>query len=59
MLFRSHSSEFQNEVVRKNVEIMVARVREESEILHHMESEGKIKVVGAIFNLHTGLVEFI
>lgn len=54
-----HSANFQNEVVRKNVEIMVNRVRKESEILHHLESEGKISVVGAIFNLHTGVVEFI
>ncbi len=52
-------SVFENEVVRKNVEIMVSRVRHESEILHHMESEGKIRIVGAIFNLHTGVVEFL
>ena len=54
-----HCAQFQNDVVRKNVEIMVDRVRRESEILHHLESEGKIKVVGAVFNLHSGLVEFI
>lgn len=54
-----HSSKFENDVVRKNVEIMVERVRKESQILNHMEQEGKISVVGAIFNLHTGIVEFI
>lgn len=53
------SQDFEAGVVRKNVEIMVARVRQESEILHEMEEQGHIKVVGAIFNLHTGLVEFI
>lgn len=53
------SENFEENVVRKNVEIMVARVREESEILHEMEQHGHIKVVGAIFNLHTGIVEFI
>lgn len=55
----AHCSGFENDVVRKNVEIMVNRVRTESEILNHMEHEGHIKVVGAIFNLHTGAVEFI
>lgn len=54
-----HSSEFENAVVYSNVRIMVDRVRHESEILSHMEGENKIKIVGAVFNLHTGLVEFI
>lgn len=54
-----HSATFENDVVRKNVEIMVGRVRKESEILSHLEHEGKIQVIGAIFNLHTGIVEFI
>ncbi|MEG1586296.1 MAG: carbonic anhydrase, partial [Bacteroidales bacterium] len=54
-----HSAAFENNVVRKNVEIMVERVRKESEILTHMENEGKVSIVGAIFNLHTGIVEFI
>lgn len=54
-----HTPQFENNVMRKNVEIMVNRVRKESEILSHMEHEGHICIVGAIFNLHTGLVEFI
>ena len=54
-----HSHEFQNYVMKKNVQLMVDRVRNESEILSELEHEGKIKVVGAIFNLHTGEVEFI
>ena len=49
----AHCCGFENDVGRKNVEIMVNRVRTESEILNHMEHEGHIKVVGAIFNLHT------
>ncbi len=55
----AHCAGFENDVVRKNVEIMVDRVRKESEILSHMEHEGEIKIVGAIFNLHTGEVEFL
>jgi len=53
-----NSAEFQNLVVSKNVENMVARVRAESEILKELEEEGKVKIVGAVFNLHTGVVEF-
>ncbi|MEG0949307.1 MAG: carbonic anhydrase family protein [Bacteroidales bacterium] len=55
----THSAKFENDVVRKNVEIMVDRVRKESEILSHMEHEGLIQVVGAIFNLHTGVIDFL
>lgn len=54
-----HSEEFQKNVVYKNVDNMVARVRNESNILNELEHEGKIKIVGAVFNLHTGLVEFL
>ena len=54
-----HSTEFQNRVVYKNVENMVVRVRQESEILAELEHKGEIKIVGAVFNLHTGVVEFI
>ncbi|MGL5681489.1 MAG: carbonic anhydrase family protein [Marinifilaceae bacterium] len=50
---------FQKAVVHKNVELMVERVRQESDILCHLESEGKIKIVGAVFSLKTGKVEFI
>ncbi|MGL5273517.1 MAG: carbonic anhydrase, partial [Phocaeicola sp.] len=53
----SHTSEFENKVVHKNVEIMVDRIRKESEILAGMEKEGKIKIVGGFFNLHSGKVE--
>ncbi|MGL5318656.1 MAG: carbonic anhydrase family protein [Bacteroidales bacterium] len=53
------SKDFEAGVIRKNVEIMVDRVRQESAILKELEHEGKVKIVGAIFNLHTGVVEFI
>ncbi len=53
-----HSAEFQNRVVRHNVENMIAEVRKGSEILAHMEKEGEIRIEGAIFNLETGVIEF-
>ncbi|MFR9602534.1 MAG: carbonic anhydrase family protein [Rikenellaceae bacterium] len=53
-----HSAEFQNRVVAHNVNNMIENVRQGSEILAHLEAEGKIKIVGGIFNLHSGVVEF-
>lgn len=53
-----HSEQFQNTVVVNNVNNMVARVRQESEILAHAEAAGEIKIVGGMFNLHSGVVEF-
>ncbi len=52
-----HSAEFQNRVVVHNVNNMIANVRSGSEILAHLEKEGEIKIVGAVFNLHTGVIE--
>lgn len=53
------SVHFEDDVIRANVQNMVGRVRAESDILRHMEEHGEIKIVGAIFNMHTGIVEFI
>ncbi|MFI3277380.1 MAG: carbonic anhydrase family protein [Rikenellaceae bacterium] len=52
------SKEFKSRAVAHNVDIMVDNVRKNSEILAQLESEGKIKIVGGIFNLETGLVVF-
>ncbi len=47
------------EVAHLNVEFSINRIRKESEILAEMEKEGEIKIVGAMYNVATGLVEFI
>lgn len=54
-----HSEEFQNRVIEQNVYNMIDQTRNGSEILATLEKEGKIKIVGGIFNLHTGIVEFL
>lgn len=54
-----HGAEFENAVVRENVEISIEKIRQHSEILAHLEAEGKIKIVGAIFSLDTGEVQFL
>ncbi len=45
--------------IRKNVEIGVERLKELQPILAPRVKDGQIKVVGAIFDLHTGIVTFL
>lgn len=52
-------ADFQDLVARENALNMVDAVRAGSEILTEMEKEGKIKVVAALFDLKTGMVEFL
>jgi carbonic anhydrase len=46
-------------VITLNVEMGMERIREESPILKEMEEEGEIEIVGAIYSVSTGMVEFI
>jgi len=55
----SKNSEFVAAVVKKNVEMTVADVRERSKVLADLEKEGKIKIVGALYSLHTGEVTLL
>ncbi|MFI3297813.1 MAG: carbonic anhydrase family protein [bacterium] len=50
--------EFPNRVVLYNVQNMITNIRQNSPILAHMEAEGEIKIIGGVFNLHSGVVEF-
>jgi carbonic anhydrase len=47
------------EVAHLNVELSINRIRQESEILADMEESGEIEIVGAMYDVSTGLVEFI
>lgn len=55
----SKNSEFVEAVTETNVRLTVERTRELSPILRDMESEGKIRIVGCIYNLETGKVQFL
>ena len=46
------------EVAVLNVELSINRIRKESPILTELESEGKIEIVGAMYDVTTGKVEF-
>jgi carbonic anhydrase len=52
------NSAFVDAVARKNVEITIANIRKDSPVLAGMESNGAIKMAGAMYNLETGVVDF-
>ncbi len=52
------NSAFVDAVARKNVEITMAGIRKDSPVLAEMESNGTIKIAGAMYNLETGVVDF-
>ena len=55
----SSNPEFVEAVCRHNVEVAIEKIRHESLILKDMEDKGDIKIVGAVYDMHTGKVEFM
>jgi carbonic anhydrase len=50
---------FVDAVARKNVSLTIANIREKSPVLRDLESSGSIKIAGSMYNLETGIVEFL
>lgn len=48
-----------NEMAEANVVQTVADIRERSEVIRNLEAEGKIKVVGAMYDISTGKVTWL
>ena len=57
-LRNSKNSQFVNDVSAKNVHLTIDRILEESEVLAEMQRNGEIKIVGAMYDIHTGEVTF-
>lgn len=55
----SKNIEFVDAVALKNVELTLDKIRRDSEILHEMEEQGAIKMVGAMYDVHSGKVNFL
>ena len=55
----SQNIDFVNAVGTKNVALTIARIREESEVLAEMEKAGEIAIVGGMYDLATGKVNFL
>lgn len=52
------STEFVNAVVRQNVEHVMRELLDQSEILRELVDSGQLAVVGGLYDLHTGRVDF-
>lgn len=55
----TENSAFVDAVARKNVEMTIVNIRKDSPVLAEMESNGAIKMAGAMYNLETGVVDFL
>jgi carbonic anhydrase len=50
---------FVDAVARNNVSLTIANIRERSPVLRDLESTGGIRIAGSMYNLETGVVEFL
>jgi len=57
-LRNSKNLAFVDTVAKKNVELTIERIHNESPILSEMEDNGEIKIIGAMYNINTGAVTF-
>ncbi|MGJ8760099.1 carbonic anhydrase family protein [Polaribacter sp. AHE13PA] len=55
----SSNLDFVDNVAARNVELTIERIRRESEVLTTMEESGEIMIVGAMYNINDGSVNFI
>ncbi len=54
----SKNSDFVDNVSKKNVQLTIDRIHAESPILTEMEKSDEIKIIGAMYDINTGEVEF-
>ncbi|MDN3618307.1 carbonic anhydrase family protein [Polaribacter undariae] len=55
----SSNLDFVDNVAARNVTLTIERIRRESEVLTTMEENGEIMIVGAMYNINDGSVNFI
>ena len=55
----SKNAGYVNAVARENVVLGLADIRRRSPILEELEKKGSIKITGAMYDLATGIVEFV
>ncbi|WP_206997077.1 carbonic anhydrase family protein [Trinickia mobilis] len=55
----SKNADFVDAVARSNVRHAIVQIRSNSEVLADLERKGQIKIVGSMYELHTGRVTFI
>jgi carbonic anhydrase len=57
-LRNSSNIDFVNSVAKKNISMTLDNIRNQSSVLRDMEVEGSIKIVGAMYDINTGLTTF-
>jgi carbonic anhydrase len=57
-LRNSSNIEFVNDVATQNVKLTIERIKTESPVLAEMEKNGEIVIVGAMYDIHSGAVNF-
>ena len=57
-LRNSSNLDFVNSVAKKNISMTLDNIRDQSSVLRDMEVEGSIKIVGAMYDINTGLITF-
>jgi carbonic anhydrase len=55
---RKVDDQYVDQVAMKNVSLTVTEIRKRSEILRRLEAEGKISIVGGMYDVETGHVDF-
>ena len=55
----SKNAEYVDAVARTNVSLVLLEIRRRSPILEELEKNGTIKIAGAMYDLATGLVDFV
>ncbi len=54
----SANSDFVNNVAEKNVALTIGNIRQKSPVLKELEDDGSIKIIGGMYDIHTGEVRF-
>lgn len=57
-LRNSSNIDFVNNVAAKNVQLTIERILDESEVLAEMQNNGEIKIIGGMYDIHSGAVTF-
>ncbi|MCK0158791.1 carbonic anhydrase family protein [Cellulophaga sp. F20128] len=57
-LRNSKNLDFVDSVAAKNVQLTIDRIVKESDVLAEMKNNGEIKIVGAMYDINTGAVDF-
>jgi carbonic anhydrase len=56
---KSNPDKMLDETSRKNVKLQMESILKHSDVISALVKEGKVKIVGAYYDLNTGKVEFL